>query len=156
MDIFCSLVNKNLNKQTEKIYVHINICFILLMLKRRKTKIPTSVCLFLAHQISDQNHGQIFVLSRLVFKRVIFMMKANSNVRVLELFSFGLMNEKLLLKLYASQFTARWGENNKNASMHWKKACVITFFLSVFAFQLESKYIIIQGALIFCVFGTFW
>lgn len=83
-----------------------------------KKKIPTSVCLFLAHQISDQNHGQIFVLSGLVFKRVIFMIKANSNVRVLELFSFGLMNEKLLLKLYASQFTAQWGERNKNASMH--------------------------------------
>lgn len=76
------------------------------------------MCLFLAHQISDQNHGQIFVLSGLVFKRVIFMIKANSNVRVLELFSFGLMNEKLLLKLYASQFTAQWGERNKNASMH--------------------------------------
>lgn len=41
---FCSLVNKNLNKQTEKIYVHINIGFILLMLKRRKKNTNKCVC----------------------------------------------------------------------------------------------------------------
>lgn len=55
-----------------------------------------------------------------LFEHIIFVMKANSNVWALELFSFSLMNEKLLLKLVVHH-NSQHNLTQKKAEIHRKE-----------------------------------